>query len=135
MFLLFLSSFSFFSIPWVFAIDNANAVAVLQCGQTIPSTASSKAAWSVVIELTSSACQENQMTPALAPVSPKLISSNSFFVNDRSCSKPGPYQFTEPDPSSNTSMSNCAVQTRSCGHSMVLQYAVCIRASSDQSGQ
>ena len=40
------------------------AVSVLQCGQTIPSTASSKAAWSVVIELTSSACQENKMTPA-----------------------------------------------------------------------
>ena len=31
---------------------------------TIPSTASSKACWSVVIELTSSACQENKMTPA-----------------------------------------------------------------------
>jgi len=40
------------------------AVSVLQCGQTIPSTASSKACWSVVIELMSSASHENKMTPA-----------------------------------------------------------------------
>merc|ERR1719261_625620 len=114
-------------ISSVFAIVNAAAVSVFQCGQLMPSTASIKDAPSVLIGCTSSASHENKMTPALAPASPKLIRLNILNANWRSFSKPGPYQFTEPDPSNNNSMSNCAVQTRSCGHSMVLQYAASIR--------
>merc|ERR1719460_3035657 len=85
----------------VFAIVSAAAVSVFQCGQLIPSTAEIKDAASVLIGCTSSASHENKMTPALAAVSPKLSMLNKSNVNERSDSKPGPYQLTEPDPHEN----------------------------------